>query len=265
MKKLERRLSGFAIHDLTLYLVGAQGLTLLLGMARPEFLSAILLIPAEVLAGQWWRLLSFVFTPPGGNPIFAIFALYFLFFMGRSLEAQWGALRYNLYVLIGYGLTIVAAFVFPYSVATNTFITGSIFLAFAYLFPDFTLMLFFVLPVRVKWLALLTWLYYAYRVVFGDWDARLLVLASITNFLLFFGKDIFYLARHGHRRTKAQVRAIAERNKPRHVCTVCGITDLSHREMDFRYCTKCEPPVAYCAEHLRNHPHLGQPPGTPLH
>jgi hypothetical protein len=256
-KQLERKLSRFAIRDLTLYLAGGQGIALILGIAQPEFLGAMLLVPSEVAdGGQWWRLLSFVFTPPAGSPIFALFALYLLFFMGRSLEAQWGELRFNLFVLIGFLMTIAAAFAFPYSVASNTFITGSIFLAFAWLFPDYTLMLFFVLPVKVKWLALLTWLFYGYTLITGGWAERLLVLAAVANFLLFFSQDIYARARYGHRKLKQHSVVIAARDKPLHICTVCGITDKTDRTMDFRYCTKCEPPVAYCSEHLRTHAHL---------
>ena len=255
LKKLERRLGRFAIHDLTLYLVGGQGLALLLSLSVPGFLGNMVLIPNEVLAGQWWRLLSFVITPPSGNLIFAIVALYFLYFMGGALENHWGTFRYNLYVLVGYLMTVACAFVFPMFAATNAYITGSIFLAFAYLFPDYQILLFFILPIRVKWLALVTWLSYGYEFLTGYGATRLLIVASVANFLLFFGRDLFYRVRYGHRQMKRKAGAIAERNKPIHVCTVCGITDKSHPTMDFRYCTKCEPPVAYCADHLQNHEH----------
>jgi hypothetical protein len=255
LRQLERRLGRFAIHDLTLYLVGGQGLALLLSQGMPGVVYNMMLIPDAVMSGQWWRLLSFVLTPPSGNPILAVFALYFLYFMGGSLESHWGTFRYNFYVLIGYLMTIAAAFAFPMMPASNIYITGSIFLAFAYLFPDFQIMLFFVLPVRIKWLALITWLYYAYDFIFGGWSTRLLIVAAITNFLLFFGKDIFYQARYGHRKMKQQARVIANRDKPMNTCTICGITDKTHRTMDFRYCTKCDPPVCYCADHLDNHEH----------
>ena len=255
-KQLERKLSRYAIHDLTMYLVGGQGLVLLLSLAIPGFLGAIVLIPEAVLAGQWWRLVSFLFTPPLGNPIFAVFALYLLWFMGGALEGHWGALRYNLYVLIGFALTVAVAFAFPYNPATNIYITGSIFLAFAALYPDYELLLFFVLPVRIKWLALVTWLFYGYQFLTGGWAERALILAAITNFLVFFGRDLYATARYGQRRLRQQAKASAARDQPRHVCAVCGVTDKSNPTMDFRYCTKCEPPLAYCTEHLRSHEHL---------
>lgn len=262
LKKIERRLAPYAIHNLTMYLVGGQGTAVLVCLAAPGFLGSMLLQPQAVMSGQWWRLLTFCVTPPCGNPILAIFALYLLYFMGSALEAQWGALRYNLYVLIGFAMTVAAAFLFPDSVATNIYITGSIFLAFAQLYPEFEILIFFVLPVKVKWLALLTWIGYGFAFITGDWAGRLLVLAAVANFLLFFGTDIFHRVRYGHRKMRSQVQAAAARAKAVHGCAVCGITDKTNPTMDFRYCTKCDPPVEYCAEHLRGHEHRG---GVTLH
>lgn len=257
-KQTERKLERFAIPNLTLYLASGQAIALVLGMAQPGFGSILVLSPQHVLAGEWWRLLTFLFSPPAGNPFFALFTLYLFYFMGTALEAHWGRLRYNLYLLIAYAMTVAVAFLFPYSVATNLYIDGSVFLAFAYLYPDYELLLFFVLPVRIKWLALLTWLFYGWQIVTGYWPSRLAVLAAILNFLLFFGADIVQRVRYGHRRMRSQAAAAARRNEARHVCTVCGITDKTHPTMDFRYCSKCEPPVAYCTEHLRSHAHRGQ-------
>jgi hypothetical protein len=257
LKTIERRLEPYAIHNLTMYLVGGQGTAVLLCLAAPGFLSSMLLQPEAVMSGQWWRLLTFFVTPPCGNPILAIFALYLLYFMGSSLEAQWGALRYNLYVLIGFAMTVAAAFLFPYSVATNIYITGSIFLAFAQLYPDFEILVFFVLPVKVKWLALITWIGYGISFVFGDWAGRLLVLAAVANFLLFFGPDLIHRIRYGHRKMRSQQQAAAARAQALHSCAVCGVTDKSQPAMDFRYCTKCDPPVEYCEEHLGRHEHRG--------
>ena len=253
--KIERKFGRFAIPNLTWYLVGGQGIALILSLAMPDLIGAIQLLPAAVSAGQWWRVASFIFTPPFGNPIFAIFTLYFLYFMGSALESHWGTFRYNVYVLIGFLLTIGAAFLFPMHVASNTYITASIFLAFGYLFPDYEILLFFVLPVRVKWLAAVAWLYYGFCLVTGDWPARTLILAALTNFFLFFGRDIFFHVRYGYRRMQKKSTDAAIRIKPIHVCTVCGVTDKSDRNMDFRYCTRCEPPLAYCMNHLRDHEH----------
>jgi hypothetical protein len=203
-----------------------------------------------------WRLASFLFTPPCANPVFAFFFWYMFYLMGTALEAHWGAFRYNLFLLLGWLATVGVSFITPEVPASPGFLQGSVFLAFAFLFPDFVLYLFFILPVKIKWLALLTWIGYFLTVVFGDWSSRLLVLASVINFLLFFGERIYARMRFGHRRMLQQAGRVATQDKPFHRCTVCGITDRTHPDMEFRYCSKCDGQHGYCREHIRNHEHV---------
>ena len=167
---LERRFSRFAIPNLTLLLVMGQGLVVCLDFvqqANPDgggvgLFQKCSLSAQDVLAGEWWRLLTFVFVvAPRVSPLLIIFALYLFFVMGRSLEAQWGTFRFNVYFLIGYLASIGAAFLQPAGTATCGYLAGSIFLAFAWLNPDFQILLMFVVPVRIKFLAWLTWLLYA--------------------------------------------------------------------------------------------------------
>ena len=189
------------------------------------------------------------------EPVFAFFAWYLFYLMGSALEGHWGAFRYNIFLLVGYIVTVAVSFLFPYSAATNIFIGGSVFLAFAYLYPDFQLYIFFVLPVKIKWLALLTWIGYGYEVLVGSWSTRLLVLASISNYLLFFGRDIYLSIRMGNRRMVAQARDFTGKKEPFHTCAACGITDLSNPQMEFRYCSECGG-LGYCKEHIFNHEHV---------
>ena len=263
MNKLGRRLEPFAVPNLTLYLVIGQTfayLATMLGLIDPR---VWVLVPALVLDGEPWRLVTFVFMPPGGHWVFIAFALYFIYFTGNALEDQWGTLRYNLFLLCGYVLTVGGAFLAPEYMARNYFIAGSIFLAFAYLNPDFQIQLFLILPVKVKWLALLTWAYYGYVFFTGTWGVRIGVLAAVGNFFLFFGRQMVNDLRSGQRRMKVQSQRLAaqerEANEPRHRCHVCGKTDLTHPQMDFRYCSKCSGGQCYCEEHLRNHEHIVEP------
>jgi hypothetical protein len=175
--------------------------------------------------------------------------------MGTALEGHWGAFRYNVFLLVGYLVTVAVSCITPFYPATNLFIGGSVFLAFAFLYPDFTLYIFFIIPVKIKWLALLTWIGYAYEILVGSWSTRLLVLASISNFLLFFGKDILWRIKTGNRSMVAQARQFTGKKKPFHRCTVCGITDLSHPQMEFRYCSDCGG-LGYCKDHIFNHEHV---------
>jgi hypothetical protein len=133
---------------------------------------------------------------------------------------------------------------------------GSVFLAFAYLFPNFEILLFFILPVKVKWLGLIQWISYGYLLIFGDWMTRLMTLASIFNFILFFWHEIYLRMKSGRRRMVQQVAKIKTANVPRHTCSVCGVTDIIDPKMSFRYCSKCDGSLCYCANHIANHEHV---------
>ncbi len=252
---LEKKLRRYAIPNLTLYIIAGQVLFFIFALSGRFILERVLLIPSLVMAGEWWRLITFLFVPPFTNPmIFIIFAWYLFDLMGSALEGHWGAFRYNLYILVGYIVTVAVTFLFPYSAATNLFIGGSVFLAFAFLYPDFQLYIFFILPVKIKWLALLTWLGYAYEIIFGSWHQRVLVLASISNFLLFFGKDITWRIKTGRRRMSEQARQFSGKKEAFHTCASCGVTDISHPQMEFRYCSECGG-LGYCKDHIFNHMH----------
>jgi hypothetical protein len=141
---------------------------------------------------------------------------------------------------------------------------GSLFLAFAWLYPDFNLMIYFIIPVKVKWLALLTVFLYAVsfskglsNLANGGWVTCLIILAGNLNLLLFFGTDFYYFLRSRQRRMTQQVKQIHASQKPRHVCVVCGANNLTHPQHDFRYCPECEGTPAYCQDHLPGHTHLG--------
>jgi len=255
LNNLERKFRRFAISNITLYLILGQVLFFVFALSGRFILGRVVLVPELVLRGEWWRLITFLFIPPMTNPIFAFFAWYLFYLMGNALEGHWGAFRYNIFLLVGYLVTVAVTFLFPYSAATNIFIGGSVFLAFAYLYPDFQLFIFFIIPVKIKWLALLTWLGYAYEVIVGSWSIRLLVFASISNFLLFFGKDIFWRIKTGNRKMVFQARQYSTGKEPFHKCAVCGKTDISAPQMEFRYCSDCGG-LGYCKDHIFNHEHV---------
>jgi hypothetical protein len=214
-------------------------------------------VPRLVLEGEVWRLFTFLLMPPFSNPICAFFFWYFFYLMGTTLEMQWGAIRYNVFLLVGYVATVAASFLTPDFPATNGFLEGSVFLAFAFLYPEFEIYLFFVLPVKIKWLARLTWAIYLYTFTFGDWTSRAMIGASVANFFLFFSRDVLSRVRMGRRRMAFQAARLTEKKREYlHRCTVCGITDRTHPEMDFRYCSRCQGTHAYCTEHLRTHEHI---------
>lgn len=255
LNKLERKLGRYAIPNLTLFLVGGQAATYVLTLAKPEFALALALIPEAVLEGEVWRLVTFLFYPPATSPLFVIFALYFIYMFGRALEEHWGEFRFNVFMFVGWLLSVGAAFAVPGSMATNAYLMGSLLFAFAYLNPDFTILLFFILPIRIKWIALLTGVGFVYTLAVGSWQDRALVAAGVANFFLFFGSDMWLRVRGARRR---QVKRETERKAAgtaTHQCAVCGLTDLEDRNMQFRYCSQCAGKRCYCMDHIRDHEH----------
>jgi hypothetical protein len=258
LNRLERLFGRFAIENISIYLVVGQVFVFLMAMLGRDFTGLIALVPGWVLQGQVWRIFTFVFDPPAVHPVLIAFSWYMFYLMGGALEHFWGAFRYNFFLFFGWVLTVVAAFVFPFVPATNIFIAGSVLLAFAYLNPEFELLFFFVLPLKIKWVARFQWVVYAYAALTGAWPTRLALLASLGNFFLFFGRDIIQRIRSGRRQMAfraQQFAASGDEPAARHRCHVCGRTELSNPELDFRYCSKCANDECYCSQHLGNHVH----------
>jgi len=258
LDKLQRRFSRFAVPNVTVGLIVCQVAVYVAQFTHPGVLDKVALIPALVLQGEVWRLVSFLFQPPLDNPLFAFFFWYLFYLMGTALEQTWGVFRYNVFLLIGYLATVAVSFVTPEQPTFNVFLQGSVFLAFAFLYPDFQLLLLFLIPVKIKWLALLQWIGYFYALVFvPSWPIRLATLAAISNFLLFFWGDLLRRIRSGHWKMVHQADQIQQRDKPRHQCRICGRTEKTDPELSFRYCSKCAGSCCYCEEHLQDHEHLG--------
>ena len=252
--QLKRRLERLAIPRLTLWLIGAQLVMFGLHYSDPRIVAGLVLVPQKVLQGQWWRVLTFVLIPMSLKPLWLLLDIYVFWLIGTALENTWGAPRYNLFLLIGWVATAAAAFIIPNGLAANGFLYGSTFLAFAFLYPDFLFYLFFVLPVRVKYLAWVTWGFYLLAFLNGTWMTRVLILAAVLNFLLFFYRQIWQRVRHGHRRMKLKATAVPA-EPVMHRCSLCGITDRSHPQMEFRYCTRCTGTLCYCLNHINAHQH----------
>ena len=262
--RFERALGRFAIPQLALYLIGGQVMFLGFALLGRFDLERILLVPALILQGEFWRLFTFAFVPPVSGQltmvgaVFLAISWYFFHMISQALENYWGLFRFNLFFLLGWALTVAVSFLTPYQATGYSFFAVSVFLAFAFLNPDFELYLFFILPVKIKWFALVMWLGFAYVLVVGGWNARLAVLAATGNFLAFFARDIVQRMRTGRQHMQQQVRRSAFRadeDGPRHRCVVCGKTDLTDRQLDFRYCSKCGNDECYCAGHIFNHVH----------
>lgn len=272
--RLDAKFGRFAVPNLTLFLIVGQVLAFLVNSSpmadgAAPLLDGIRLEPDKVLAGEWWRLITFLFDPPITNPLFAFFFWYLFYMFGTTLEVNWGTFRYNIYLLLGYLASVVMIFVaalafgVPSEVANNGFLYGSVFLAFARLYPEFTLYIFFVLPVKIRWLAIFQWIVYGMTLVTSpSWLSRAMVIAAVFNYLVFFGRDIIQNMRHSHRRMQFQSRALQGGKKAgrkmAHVCHVCGLSSADSAKTAFRYCSDCGGDYCYCPDHIANHEHVQQ-------
>lgn len=191
LNQLERRLYKFRIQPFFSYIVFAMVGIYLIDLFFPQFflISRLMLITPAVYAGEIWRLITFIIIPPGGSILQTALTLYFYYFVGTALENRWGPRRFLLYYVIGVFSAVIAALITGFG--TNLYLNLSLFFAFAILYPDFQLLLFLVLPIKVKWLALLNGLYYLYGFVNGNWAIRVAILFSLANLLLFFGGDLY--------------------------------------------------------------------------
>ncbi len=191
LDRLERRFGAWAISRFALFIVMANGLIYLLAMARPEFIDRLLLDPDAIRHGEIWRAITFLFVPPQLGPFWMMFWLLLLYQFALALEQEWGDFRFGLFYGIGALATIVAALWIVGASLSNVPLNTTLFLAFATLFPDFELLLFFILPVKVKYLAWLTWLGMMGSLVMGSEVTRVAIGASLVNYALFFGPQIW--------------------------------------------------------------------------
>ncbi|WP_309382078.1 rhomboid family intramembrane serine protease [Cerasicoccus frondis] len=251
LDKLEKRFGRWAIPDLTFWVMVTQIAIFAFDAFTRFDVTLLMLQPSEVLQGQVWRLATFIVVPTSlppittGMMIFLAFEWYLFWLMGSTLEKEWGEFRYNMFFLCGAAATAAFSFLAPDGVGTNGFLMGSVFLAFARLYPNFELLLFFILPVKIKWLALITWIFYGIIFIAGGWMGKLMVLAATLNYWMFFGREIFVQAKAGKRRMEYKAQRAVEEKEPFHKCVICGKTDQSHPDMEFAYLDG----EGYCEEH----------------
>jgi len=250
---LEKRFGGWAIPHLTLYLVLIQAIGAFLLITGYAEIENFVLLGRWVRDGQWYRLFSFMMVPRTLSPFWLLISFYVFHLIGSSLEEEWGIFKYNLFILIGYLLTILTAFLAPTFLITNTFFLGSIFLACATCFPNMEFSLFFILPIKAKWLGWFTAIVYLYTLFISDLGTQLSILAAFLNYLIFFGKDFLGAFKAMRRRKVYHAQREAEAEKPIHVCTICGATDKNDPPLDFRYCSTCG--KCFCEHHISEHSH----------
>jgi hypothetical protein len=254
---LEARIGFLGVPRLMQLIALLNGLVYVLNFFQPTYVLALLLIPERILHGEVWRLVSYIFVPEvllrGGNPalqpLFLFVYLFFLVWMGDALEHAWGAFRVTLFYFLGMVGVTVAAFFFGGGGLFAFLLNLSLFFAFATLYPDVQIYVFFVLPLKIKWLAFVSLALLLLELLWGSLSTKAAILVSFLNYFVFFGPQAYAKLRD---RTATDIRrrrfeSKASPEETLHRCVVCKRTEKDHPELEFRVSRNGE---EYCLDHL---------------
>ena len=282
LDKMERKFGRYAIPNLSMWLIVGY----LIGYVcyyvpflRPV-LTFCMLDPAAVMHGQVWRLITWVIMPPSySNILFYAIMLLLYYLLGSALERSWGSFRFNVYIIGGVIVTAVGVMILYVVlwaigspevlymgrfVSTN-YINMAIFLAFAMCYPDLQLMLYFIIPIKMKWMAIFYAALIAIDFFSSTWTGRIVILMSLANFLIFFfsSRNFKRMTPHEVKRRRDFKQGVRQPQMRRadgqlykHKCAICGRTELDDPTLEFRFCSKCEGYYEYCQEHLFTHRHI---------
>ena len=276
----------FGIPNLMLYIVIANALVWLFSLMDTSgvLVQVLAFSPYHILRGQVWRLFSFALLPFTYSYL-TLISFYFYYFIGRTIEKEWGSGKFTIYFLFGLVLTVLYGFIVyfaesagadeltkqlvSWTVASQVgayYIYLSMFFTFATLYPDMQVLLFFIIPVKMKWLGLLDLAFFIYAVVTTPFPYALLPVVAVLNYLIFCGYSLFayFSPAKLHRRQRTiefksmdRMRQKIEQERPySRKCEVCGRTDTDYPDLEFRYCSRCKGFHCYCMDHINNHRHV---------
>ena len=278
--KMERKFGRYAIRNLMYYIMILYGIGIVIQMLYPMLYWQYLCLDApSILRGQVWRIVTFLLFPPMGSMaplgssagslfsdlLFNGIALSLYYSLGMNLERTWGAFRFNVYFFMGVLGHVLAALV-GYLISgqrwilTTVYLNSSLFFAFAAVYPNLEFLLFMVLPVKAKVLAIVDGIFFAYSFLMGNMADRCAIVLSLANFLVF-----FLMTRNTGRVSPREIRRrqefkrqakIIPKGGTRHRCAVCGRTEADGEDLEFRYCSKCAGNLEYCQDHLYTHRHV---------
>lgn len=265
----------FGIPNLMRVIVIGNALVYLLMMfSNPAALSFLSFNLDGVLHGEIWRIITYIFYPGYTSAFSLIITLFFYYWIGSTLEQHWGTARFNLYYFGGVILTVVGVTIaslitghYGLTVAGTGYVNLSMFLAFAAMFPEAQVLLFFIIPVKMKWLGILDGALFAIEVlsalIHGDLIGVIVPLLALLNFFIFIWPEVHYRAqrsRYRHSRQTIQFKkAVQQQQREKgyhHKCCVCGRTDTDFPDLQFRYCSKCAGYHCFCEDHIFNHVHF---------
>ena len=282
MKNLIRNFERFCIShknkgipNLMMYVAIGSAIVCILSLADPSRSVYRLLCfdRGAILRGQVWRLLTFVLAQSAGGTVwnsFLVFLMLFFYYrIGGMLERSMGTLKFNLFYFTGVLLLDAAGLIFSCSVSADS-LHLSLILAFATLYSEAQVLLLYIIPIKMKYLA---WFYLAYTAMECLLLRSLLPLIPLLSYILFFHNEFYSLLPVNFRVKQFRKKQTQPKAKPnpnwaagyqakpaqkpyRHKCTVCGRTDTEHPRLEFRYCSRCKGYHCYCMDHIHDHAHI---------
>ena len=292
MKNLRTRFERFCysnrhrgISNLMLYIVAGTAIVYLVGQMTGNYtLYSLLCFHREsILQGQIWRLVTYPLVYGTGNTNLLLIAisLFCYYSLGRAMENSWGTFKFNLFYLTGMVMMDIYCLIFG-GQADVTYLNLSLFLSYATMYPDTHFLLFFIIPVKAWIFALFNLILVALDLFTAPFPYNFFSVISLANYFLFFGRDVANVlpqswrinARRAGKRAKNtvtnhqghktipfnagsyQASTAAPKAPYTHRCTICGRTDLTHPDLEFRYCSRCNGYYCYCEEHISNHSHI---------
>ena len=296
MKNLRRRFERFCfrhrnkgIPNLMLYITIGTALVYLFTMAteNPILYDWLRFDRELILQGQIWRLFSYALLMTRGNIVFMLIGLVCYYSLGKAIENLWGTLRFNLFYLCGILMMDVYCLLFG-GMADVYYLNLSLFIAYATMYPDAQFLFMFIIPVKAWIFALIDLALTLYEVIIYSFPVfffphNLFPLVALGNYFLSFGKDVGNIIplswkanfrrlfrkkkNHAPQQPKGktiqfpdagsyQASTATVKAPYTHRCTVCGRTDVSNPELEFRYCSRCKGYHCYCQDHISNHTHV---------
>lgn len=267
----------FGVPNLILYIIIGNIAVYFISMMDTThlFTSMLAFSAAGLLRGEVWRLVTFVFVPQSGGLIFLAISLYFYYFIGSSLEREWGAAKFTVYYLSGMLFQIVFGLLVFLLFKADILFTGyylnlGMFFVFATFYPDLRVLLFFFIPIKVKWLALIDLGYFVMDILRIPFPANLVPVVVLLHYVVFCGGWLFDFLRPARRqqrkktvdfrREAARIRHEQAQKPYNRRCDVCGRTDVSNPELEFRYCSRCAGYHCFCQDHINSHVHFTDEP-----
>ena len=257
----------FGIKNLMLYITIGNVAFWILGAINPVLMTYLTFSPYYILHGQVWRLVTFMLYPPSTG-ILAFIAFYFYYWIGSTLEQYWGTGQFTIYFFTGVILTAIYGFAVYFIrgislEVTATYIYLSMFFSFAVLFPDMQVLLFYCIPIKIKYLAFLDAALFVVAVITTSFPLNLLPVVAVLNFFIFCGGQLWSKRPRrsskntvNFRRESQRIRRQQEQKLYNHKCAVCGRTDTDFPELEFRYCSRCQGYHCFCQDHINNHIHF---------